>query len=135
MRFLIVEDSNSIRKIIKKTLQRMEFEDKSPTISEAINGKQAWQKMQDACRDNELPDLILCDWNMPGMSGLELVKDLREEEACKNIPIIMITTVGEKSKVIKAIQAGINNYLLKPFEEEDLKFKIFETLKCVVPGV
>ena len=81
-----------------------------------------------ACIKERRPDLMLVDWNMPNMDGLTLVKKVRETD--KAVPIIMVTTEAEKARVITAIKAGVNNYVIKPFTVESLAEKINQTLKA-----
>ena len=113
IKVLVADDSSTMRKIISRTLNALEVKD----IVEAENGEQALAKM------SEGPfDLVLTDWNMPGKTGLDVVKGIRETD--KKTPIIMVTTEAEKSRVLEAIQAGINDYLVKPFDKEDLQKKV-----------
>lgn len=113
MRVLVVDDSGVMRKIIIRGLNSCGV----TNILEAADGKEAWDLFQ-----AHTFDLILTDWNMPNMSGLELLKTIRGTGA--DLPIIMVTTEGEKGKVIEAIQAGVTDYLCKPFEQEDLQGKL-----------
>lgn len=113
MKFLLVDDSSTMRKIQRRTLEKLGYSE----ISEAQDGKEALDALA-----QEVPDLLITDWNMPNMNGLELVKEVRQTN--KTLPIIMVTTEAEKSKVVEAIQAGINDYLIKPFTPEALSGKI-----------
>lgn len=119
MRILVVDDSSTMRRIIKNTLTRLDYED----IEEAENGAEAWKIM---C--NKEIDILVTDWNMPEMNGLELVKKVRAEDKYKEMPIIMITTEGGKSEVIIALKAGVNNYIVKPFTPQVLKEKLEDVL-------
>jgi two-component system chemotaxis response regulator CheY len=116
MKILVVDDSSTMRRIIKNTLARLGYKD----IVEAGDGVEAWQAMQ------ENPDIgiVITDWNMPNMNGLELVKKIRAEEKYKDVPIIMVTTEGGKKEVITALKAGVNNYIVKPFTPQVLKEKL-----------
>ncbi|RDU70121.1 two-component system response regulator [Helicobacter cholecystus] len=116
MRLLVVDDSSTMRRIIKNTLQRLGYED----IYEAENGIEAW----DILDKNSDMGVLITDWNMPEMNGLELVKKTRADERFVDIPIIMITTEGGKVEVITAIKAGVNNYIVKPFTPQVLKEKL-----------
>lgn len=78
-------------------------------------------------KDSQI-DLVVLDWNMPRMSGFELLKTIKSNENYKHIPVIMCTTENEKEKIIKAIQAGANNYMVKPFTEQELTKKILDCL-------
>lgn len=116
MKLLVVDDSSTMRRIIKNTLQRLGYED----IYEAENGVEAW----DILDKNSDMGVLITDWNMPEMNGLELVKKTRSDARFVDIPIIMITTEGGKVEVITAIKAGVNNYIVKPFTPQVLKEKL-----------
>ncbi len=116
MKLLVVDDSSTMRRIIKNTLQRLGYED----IFEAENGVEAW----DILDKNSDMGVLITDWNMPEMNGLELVKKTRADSRFVDIPIIMITTEGGKVEVISAIKAGVNNYIVKPFTPQVLKEKL-----------
>lgn len=112
---LVVDDSTVMRKIIIQTLASIDVPKDS--VLEAGDGKEAVD-----IAGKETLDLILMDWNMPGMLGIEAVENIRR--AGNGTPIIMVTTEGEKTNVVKAIQAGANNYVIKPFEPTSLIEKI-----------
>ena len=116
MKLLVVDDSSTMRRIIKNTLQRLGYEE----IFEAENGVEAW----DILDKNSDMGVLITDWNMPEMNGLELVKKTRADSRFADIPIIMITTEGGKVEVITAIKAGVNNYIVKPFTPQVLKEKL-----------
>lgn len=105
-----------MRRIIKNTLQRLGYED----ILEAENGVEAWQLL-DTTEDIKI---LITDWNMPEMNGLDLVKKVRSDARYGEIPIIMVTTEGGKAEVITALKAGVNNYIVKPFTPQVLKEKL-----------
>jgi len=114
MKILVVDDSSTMRRIIKNTLHRLGFSD----ILEAADGLEACEQYA----ENEDIDLIITDWNMPNMNGLEFVKKVRAED--QDTPIIMVTTEGGKKEVITALKAGVNNYIVKPFTPQVLKEKL-----------
>jgi two-component system chemotaxis response regulator CheY len=116
MKFLVVDDSSTMRRIIKNTLVRIGHED----ILEAEDGEAGWKVMQD---NNDI-EVLITDWNMPNLNGLELVKKVRAEDKYADLPIIMVTTEGGKSEVITALKAGVNNYIVKPFTPPVLKEKL-----------
>ena len=116
MKLLVVDDSSTMRRIIKNTLQRLGYED----ILEAEHGVEAWQIMD----TTEGIQILITDWNMPEMNGLDLVKKVRADERYTSIPIIMVTTEGGKAEVITALKAGVNNYIVKPFTSQVLKEKL-----------
>jgi len=115
MKVLVVDDFSTMRRIVKNLLKQIGFE----SIDEAEDGAQALTKLK-ACDYG----LIVSDWNMPNMDGLSMLKKIREDDELKDIPILMVTVESEKEKVITARQAGVNNYIVKPFTGEVLKEKI-----------
>ena len=117
MKILLVDDSRTIRNIQKNTLKTIGHTD----ITEASDGIEAL-----ACISQERPELMLVDWNMPNMDGITLIKKVRETD--KELPIIMVTTEAEKSRVLEAVKAGVNNYVVKPFTAETLAAKITQTM-------
>jgi len=116
LKLLVVDDSSTMRRIIKNTLARLNFKD----IVEGEHGVEAWEYL-DANADI---DMLITDWNMPEMNGLELVKKVRADERFTDMPIIMVTTEGGKTEVITALKAGVNNYIVKPFTPQVLKEKL-----------
>ena len=125
MRALIVDDSKTMRRIVGKVVKENGFE----IIVEAENGEEAMTRLRAATADAPL-QLALVDWNMPVMDGLSFVKAARAEGFAE-LPIIMITTEGSMEYVTRAIEAGANEYLMKPFTKESLRDKLallgFET--------
>lgn len=120
MRILLVDDSKTMRNIQKAVLSQIGFTD----LEEAVDGQDALSKV-----GAFKPDLLLVDWNMPKMDGLTFVKTYRATN--KSTPVIMVTTEAEKSRVIEAIKAGVNNYVVKPFTPDLLSQRIKETLAKV----
>ena len=118
MKVLIVDDFATMRRILRNVLKQIGF----TNISEADDGKTALKKLK---KDNF--DLILCDWNMPEMSGLELLNIVRSDDELKNIPFVMVTAEAQKDNIVEAVKAGVNNYVVKPFTAE----KISEILQKV----
>lgn len=116
LKLLVVDDSSTMRRIIKNTLARLEFKD----VLEAEHGLEAWKILG----ENDDIDVLITDWNMPEMNGLELVKKVRAEKKYADMPIIMVTTEGGKAEVITALRAGVNNYIVKPFTPQVLKEKL-----------
>lgn len=117
---LVVDDATFIRDLVKKGLR-----DHFPgvQIEEAINGRKAQQMLS-----RQGVDLILCDWEMPEMSGLELLTWCREQDDLKTTPFIMVTSRGDKENVVQAIQAGVSDYIGKPFSNEQLVTKVKKAL-------
>lgn len=113
MKVLVADDSGVMRKIIVRSLNAVGVTD----VVEAADGAEGWTQFQ----ANPV-DLVLTDWNMPNVSGLEFLKQIRASGS--EVPVVMVTTEAEKSKVIEAIQAGVTDYLCKPFEAEELRDKL-----------
>ena len=113
---LVVDDATFIRDLVKKGLR-----DNFPgvQIEEAVNGRKAQQLLS-----RQSVDLILCDWEMPEMSGLELLTWCREQDSHKITPFIMVTSRGDKENVVQAIQAGVSDFIGKPFSNEQLVTKV-----------
>jgi two-component system chemotaxis response regulator CheY len=122
MKFLIVDDSLTMRRIVINALKTLGYEG----IVEASDGKEAIAKLM-----AEGANFVITDWNMPEMSGLELTKWLRSNPQFENIPILMVTTRGNKDDVIEAMKARVNNYIVKPFTPQGLKEKIEQVMKSV----
>ncbi|GLH40679.1 two-component system response regulator [Pseudomonas moraviensis] len=120
---LVVDDASFIRDLVKKCLRNY-----FPGIrtEDAINGKKA-----QAMLAREAFDLVLCDWEMPEMSGLELLTWCREQDNLKTMPFIMVTSRGDKENVVQAIQAGVSGYVSKPFTNEQLLTKVKQALNKV----
>jgi len=116
LKLLVVDDSSTMRRIIKNTLARLGHKD----VLEGADGVEGWSQMN----NNPDIDMLITDWNMPEMNGLELVKKVRADERFKDLPIIMVTTEGGKAEVITALKAGVNNYIVKPFTPQVLKEKL-----------
>ncbi len=118
MRILLIDDSSTMRKIQRRVLNEMnpEFD-----VVEAGNGKEALERLKEF---NYQFGLVLCDINMPEMNGMETLKAIRTDPQSAKLPVIMCTSVAEKGQVMEAIKAGATNYLVKPFQPEDLKNKI-----------
>ena len=114
-KILVVDDSSTMRRILKTTLARIGFEN----VSEAANGAEALT----ACSENPF-QVVLTDWNMPEVDGLELVTKLREKDEYAKVPIMMITTEGGKQDVVEALTRGVNDYVVKPFTPDVLKEKM-----------
>ncbi len=117
MKILLVDDSKTMRNIQKGILAQLGYNE----IEEACDGVDALAKVKDF-----QPQLLLVDWNMPNMDGLTFVKEYRASGGAS--PLIMVTTESEKSRVVEAIKAGVNNYVVKPFTPDVLSERIRETL-------
>ncbi len=115
IKVLVVDDFATMRRIVKGVLKQLGFKD----IIEADDGTTALNELK-----KEDVGLIVSDWNMPKMTGLELLKKVREDEKLKSIPFIMVTAEGQKENVIEAVKAGVSNYIVKPFTPETLSEKL-----------
>ena len=120
---LVVDDASFIRDLVRKCLRNY-FP--GIRIEDAINGKKAQTLLT-----KEVFDLVLCDWEMPEMSGLELLTWCREQDNLKTMPFVMVTSRGDKENVIQAIQAGVSGYVSKPFNNEQLLTKVKQALNKV----
>ena len=120
MKVLVVDDFATMRRILKNVLKQIGF----TNIIEADDGSTALAMLK-----KDKVDLILSDWNMPKVSGLELLKAVRSDESMKNIPFLMVTAEGQKDSVIQAVQAGVSNYIVKPFTAETIKEKLAQIFK------
>ncbi len=115
MKVLVVDDFATMRKIIRNVLKQIGFEN----IAEAEDGVAAMQILK-----REKVGLVVTDWNMPNMTGLELLQNIRQNSQCANLPVLMVTAEGMKENVLEAVKAGVNNYVVKPFTAEVLQEKI-----------
>jgi two-component system, chemotaxis family, chemotaxis protein CheY len=115
IKVLVVDDFPTMRRIVKNLLKQLGFEN----IDEAEDGAQALSKLKGGGFG-----LVVSDWNMPVMEGIDLLKHVREDETLKTMPFLMVTAEAEKDKVITAIKAGVDNYVVKPFTAEVLKEKL-----------
>lgn len=114
---LVVDDSNVMRQIIKNNLKQLGF--KMDNISEAEDGQAGLRAL-----GGGPIDLIISDWNMPKMSGIEFLKAKNDDGNFKNIPFMMVTSETEKDKIMEAVQAGVSQYIVKPFNANQLEEKI-----------
>ncbi|MEQ1788991.1 MAG: response regulator [Rickettsiales bacterium] len=115
MRILVVDDYSTMRRIIKNLLKQLGFDN----VEEASDGGDAFKKVQE-----KPAGLIISDWNMEPMTGMELLKLVRAHATLKNTPFIMVTAESKPENVIAAKQAGVSNYIVKPFNAETLKTKM-----------
>ena len=114
MKFLVVDDSATMRRIVINALQRIGFSD---TV-EAGDGQEALAKFDSSIQ------FVITDWNMPNMSGTEFTKVLRSRPDGANVPVLMVTARSVKEDILTAMEAGVNNYIVKPFTPQVLKEKI-----------
>ena len=114
MKFLVADDSATMRRIVINSLQRIGYAD----FVEAEDGEAAF-----ASFDSSI-DFVITDWNMPGMTGLDLARAVRSHAAGGSVPILMVTTRSVREDILAAVEAGVNNYIVKPFTPQVLKEKI-----------
>ncbi len=117
MRILVVDDSRVARNIVKNMLKSMYNVEEG--IIEATNGEEAWSVLQ-----GSPVDLVLLDWNMALLNGIDLLRRVRQEPRFKALPVIMVTSEAAKYNVIEAVKAGVNDYLIKPLTEKNLYEKV-----------
>ena len=115
MRILIVDDFSTMRRIVKNLLGDLGF----TNTAEADDGKTAWPMLE----TGEF-DFVVTDWNMPGMTGIDLLRQIRSSPKTAKIPVLMVTAEAQKSQIIEAAQAGVNGYIIKPFTAATLKEKL-----------
>ena len=120
MKVLVVDDFATMRKIVRNILKQIGFED----ITEAEDGNVALRVIK-----SETVGLVVSDWNMPNMSGLDLLKEIRKNPQTASLPVLMVTAEGLKENVMEAVKAGVNNYVVKPFTAEVLQEKIENIFK------
>jgi len=110
MKVLIVDDFATMRRILRNILRQAGF----TRISESDDGKNALEELRKGLGEERF-DLVLCDWNMPGMSGLELLKIVRADPDLKNMAFVLVTAGVQKDNIVEAVQAGVDSYVVKPF--------------------
>ena len=122
MKILIVDDFSTMRRIIKNLLRDLGF----TNTTEADDGTTALPMLQ-----NGSFDFLVTDWNMPGMSGIDLLRAVRADDRLKHLPVLMVTAEAKRDQIIEAAQAGVNGYVVKPFTAQALKEKIEKVFERV----
>lgn len=115
IKILVVDDFRSMRSLIKNILRKLGY----TKVYEAEDGDTAWKLLQE-----EEIELIISDWNMPRMKGIDLLRKVRESEEYSHLPFLMVTAEGLKDNVVEAIKAGVSGYIVKPFSPQSLQDKI-----------
>ncbi|MFC3853339.1 chemotaxis response regulator CheY [Salinispirillum marinum] len=115
MKILVVDDFSTMRRIVKNLLRDLGFSN----THEADDGSTAWPMLQSGDFD-----FLVTDWNMPGMTGIELLQKVRADERLKTLPVLMVTAEAKRDQIVAAAQAGVNGYVVKPFTAAALKEKI-----------
>lgn len=116
-RVLVVDDMLTMRKIVSKVLKELGFTD----ITEAADGALAWEAVTTA---SQPIGLIISDWNMPNATGLDLLKRVRADQRFKKTPFILVTAEAEQHQIMDAVKAGVDQYVVKPFDKEGLESKL-----------
>ena len=123
MKFLVVDDFSTMRRIVRNLLKELGFSN----VHEAEDGIEALKKLR-----AEPFDFVVSDWNMPNMTGIDLLREIRKDDGLKHLPVLMVTAEAKKENIIEAAQAGASGYVVKPFTavtlDEKLK-KIFTTMQ------
>jgi two-component system chemotaxis response regulator CheY len=120
IKILVVDDMSTMRRIVKNIMKQLGF----ANVEEAENGEEALIKLR-----AESFGFIISDWNMPVMTGIELLRAVRADDKLKAIPLLMVTAEAQKENLIEAIQAGVSNYIVKPFTAEVLQEKMNKIFK------
>jgi two-component system chemotaxis response regulator CheY len=120
MKIMVVDDMSTMRRIVKNLLKQLGF----ANVDEAENGQEALVKLR-----ADKFGFVVSDWNMPVMSGTQLLRAIRADEGLKAIPVLMVTAEAQKENIIEAVQAGVSNYVVKPFTAEILQEKMAKIFK------
>jgi len=120
MDVLVVDDAPTMRRIVRGLLRELGLKN----VREAEDGKMALQALK-----NKKADLIVCDWNMPEMTGIELLREIRDDNSLKEVPMLMVTAEAKKENIVAAVEAGVNNYIVKPFNAQTLNEKLGKIFK------
>ena len=120
MKILVVDDMVTMRRIVKNILKQLGF----ANVEEAENGQEALQKLR-----ADTYGFVVSDWNMPVMTGIDMLRAVRADEKLKTTPVLMVTAEAQQNNLIEAVQAGVSNYIVKPFTAETLHEKILKIFK------
>ena len=120
MKILVVDDMVTMRRIVKNILKQLGF----ANVDEAENGQEALQKLR-----ADSFGFVVSDWNMPVMTGIDMLRAIRADEKLKTTPVLMVTAEAQQSNLVEAVQAGVSNYIVKPFTAETLQEKITKIFK------
>ncbi|MFK8138194.1 MAG: response regulator [Bdellovibrionales bacterium] len=122
-KFLVVDDFATMRKIIKKVLAELGYKN----VDEADDGQTALPKIREEAKNGTPYEFVVSDWNMPGMTGIDLLRAVRADDSLKATPFMLVTAESEQKNVVEAVQAGVNDYVVKPFNAATIKAK-FEAI-------
>ena len=120
MKILVVDDMVTMRRIVKNILKQLGF----ANVDEAENGQEALQKLR-----ADTYGFVVSDWNMPVMTGIDMLRAIRADANLKAIPVLMVTAEAQQSNLVEAVQAGVSNYIVKPFTAETMQEKIGKIFK------
>ncbi len=120
MKILIVDDMATMRRIVKNILKQLGF----ANTEEAENGQEGLQKLR-----ADTYGFVVSDWNMPVMTGIDMLRAIRSDDKLKSIPVLMVTAEAQQANLVEAIQAGVSNYIVKPFTAETMQEKIAKIFK------
>lgn len=121
MKILIVDDMATMRRIVKNILKQLGF----GNTEEAENGQEGLQKLQ----ADPSYGFVVSDWNMPVMTGIDMLRAIRADEKLKALPVLMVTAEAQQANLVEAIQAGVSNYIVKPFTAETMQEKMGKIFK------
>jgi two-component system, chemotaxis family, chemotaxis protein CheY len=127
MKILVVDDFSTMRRIVRNLLVELGFS--NPLIQEADDGENAIAMLR-----SHPFDLVVTDWNMPNMTGIDLLKAIRAEASLKGLPVLMVTAENNRDQIIAAAQAGVNGYIVKPFTAVTLKEKLTKIFERIAAG-
>lgn len=127
MKILVVDDFSTMRRIVRNLLVELGFS--NPLIQEADDGENAIAMLR-----AQPFDLVVTDWNMPNMTGIDLLKAIRAEASLKGLPVLMVTAENNREQIIAAAQAGVNGYIVKPFTAVTLKEKLTKIFERIAAG-
>lgn len=120
MNVLVVDDAATMRRIVRSLLRELGIKN----VREAEDGEIAFEDLK-----RQKADLVVSDWAMPKMTGIELLRAIRQDEALKDTPVLMVTAESKKENIMEAVQAGVNNYIVKPFNSKTLEEKLNKIFK------
>ncbi|HXG18172.1 MAG TPA: response regulator [Methylomirabilota bacterium] len=120
MNVLVVDDAATMRRIVRSLLRELGIKN----VREAEDGEMALEDLK-----RQRADLVVSDWAMPKMTGIELLRAIRQDSALKDTPVLMVTAESKKESIMEAIQAGVNNYIVKPFNSKTLEEKLNKIFK------
>jgi two-component system chemotaxis response regulator CheY len=120
MNVLVVDDAATMRRIVRSLLRELGIKN----VREAEDGEMALEDLK-----RQRADLVVSDWAMPRMTGIELLRAIRQDTALKDTPVLMVTAESKKENIMEAVQAGVNNYIVKPFNSKTLEEKLNKIFK------